>query len=93
MPDLLLAPAILAWRRGELAHARNWLNAIRHADRPTQNFLFTAMFRQVRNQVGIDQAPPSQPIETTFAEAIAWLRSLQPAVDTPSAATPLPEHH
>ena len=52
LPDLLLAPTILAWRRGDLDRARRWLSAIRHAGRPTQNFPLTAMFRQVRNGSG-----------------------------------------
>jgi hypothetical protein len=79
LPDLLLAPAILAWRRSDLSRARRWLSAIRHAGRPTQNFPITAMFRQVRDQAGIDDIPPSQPVEATFDEALQWLHAVQSA--------------
>jgi hypothetical protein len=78
LPDLLLAPAILAWRHSDLPRARRWLSAIRHAGRPTQNFPITAMFRQVRNRVGIDDMPPPEAVDATFHEALVWVRALQP---------------
>ncbi|MDG2111395.1 MAG: hypothetical protein P8N02_02140 [Actinomycetota bacterium] len=53
LPDKLLAPIALAWRLGEHDRASIWLTAIRHAAKPTQNFLLTSIYRRRRDQVGL----------------------------------------
>jgi predicted ATPase/class 3 adenylate cyclase len=78
LPDLLLAPVAIAWRRGNLAAARRWLAAVRHAPKPTQTLQITLMYRLLRKEV--EPLDPN-PLETTslddiYREAIAWMGAL-----------------
>ncbi len=78
MPDLLIAPAATAYGTGELARCRRWLTAIRRFGRPTQNFMVTIMYRELRTAVGLDDV---NPLDATsgrelLAEADSWMRSL-----------------
>ena len=50
--------------------------AIRHAGRPTQTFISTAIYRQVRDLIGLAPEPPEQPVLASFIEARDWLDSL-----------------
>jgi hypothetical protein len=50
---------------------------MRHAPRPTQNFIVTAVFREMRDRLGFEQRTPDQPIDATFADALRWLRATQ----------------
>ena len=72
LPDLLLPPALLAWRL-EDPRARRWLTAIRHGGRPTQNFVLTSIYRQLRHAVGLDAPIAPVDLAATFADALAWL--------------------
>jgi hypothetical protein len=45
LPDLLLAPAALAWALGDMDRARHYLTAIRRASRATQFFPTTIAYR------------------------------------------------
>ena len=56
--------------------ARRWMAAIRHAGRPTQTFISTAIYRQVRDLIGLAPEPPAQPVPASFIEARDWLDSL-----------------
>ena len=77
LPDLLLPTIVLAWRQGDHGRARHWLTAMRHAPRPTQNFIVTAVFRQMRDRLGFEQRGPDQPIDATFSDALRWLGTTQ----------------
>ena len=77
LPDLLLPAIVLAWRQGDHGRARHWLTAMRHAPRPTQNFIVTAVFRQIRDRLGFEQRGPDQPIDATFSDALRWLGTTQ----------------
>ena len=76
MPDLLIPPAILAHRRGDNDRAARWLDAIRHAGRPTQSFQVTILYRCLRRDVA-DHTATSEtddPLEEVGRQALAWLR-------------------
>jgi len=78
LPDLLLAPAALAWRQGNLAEASRWLAAVRHAPKPTQTFQLTTMYRLLRDEVeplGPNPLGPST-LEDVYNESIAWMKGL-----------------
>lgn len=83
LPDLLIAPAAAAYGRGDRTRCRRWLTAIRRFGRPTQNFMVTIMYRELRNAVGLDDANPLDRMcgSELLAEADAWMRTLE-AVDT-----------
>jgi hypothetical protein len=78
LPDLLLAPAALAWRNGDLATARRLLSAVRHSPKPTQTFQLTTMYRLLRNEVGPLDPNPLQTahLDDIYDESIAWMKTL-----------------
>ena len=75
LPDLLLAPAIGAWRLGDSPRATRWATAIHRADRQTQSFNATGAFRQLRDRVGLLDENPLETIsiQEIYREARAWL--------------------
>ncbi len=81
LPDLLLAPAALAWRLGHQDKARRWLAAVRHSPKPTQNFHATVIYQRLRAEVGWHDENPleAMEIQDVYAEAIDWMKSLDPA--------------
>jgi predicted ATPase/DNA-binding winged helix-turn-helix (wHTH) protein len=80
LPDLLLAPAALAWRLGQTARARRWLTAVRRSAKPTANFQLSIMFRQLRDEIGLDDVNPLDDAALTdlYREAVNWMDSLTP---------------
>lgn len=80
LPDLLLAPAALAWRIGDHDRARRWVTAVRRSPKPTANFQLSIMYRQLRSEVGLDDVNPldSMSLHDVYREAVAWMDSLAP---------------
>jgi predicted ATPase len=78
LPDLLLPAAALAWARGDNDSARRWLTAVRRSATPTHGFYATIVFRQLRDQVGLDELNPLEhaSIESIYQEATHWLAGL-----------------
>jgi hypothetical protein len=78
LPDNLLPLVTLAWRLGDTGRAQRWLTAIREAPAPTQNFNLTAVFRQLRSELGLTSDNPldGASIEEIYAEARHWLNDL-----------------
>jgi hypothetical protein len=78
LPDILLVPALAAWKVGELGRATRWVTAIRHADRPTQSFNATGAYRQLRDRAGLlDENPlETDTIQEIYGEARDWLHEL-----------------
>jgi hypothetical protein len=81
LPDLLLPPAALAVSLGHHDRARRWLTAVRHAPKPTKSFQLTIIYRQLRSEVGVQEENPLESVEIqdVYAEAVAWMESLEPA--------------
>lgn len=75
LPDLLLPLIVAAWRQGDHNRARHWLTAVRHAPRPTQNFIVTAVYRQMRDLLGFEDEKPGAPVNLTFSHALRWLEA------------------
>ncbi len=75
LPDLLLPLIVAAWRQGDHHRARQWLTAVRHAPRPTQNFIVTAVYRQMRDVLGFQDEKPAPPVHLTFSHALRWLEA------------------
>jgi hypothetical protein len=74
LPDLLLGPVALALTLGEVQRASRWLTAVRVADKPTQNLLSTAIYRQLRARVGLtDNTEALAETRAVYAEARRWL--------------------
>jgi predicted ATPase/DNA-binding winged helix-turn-helix (wHTH) protein len=75
LPDVLIPAAVAAHLSGEDDRARRWLTAIRGADRPTQSFQTTALFRQLRLRVGLDDDDPltESSLLEIDGEARAWM--------------------
>ena len=78
LPDLLVPLALIAWKTGDVEHAKLLLTAIRRAPRPTQAFPITIVYRQLRDRLGLLNTNPleSAMIEAVYEEAIEWLKSL-----------------
>lgn len=78
LPDLLVPVAAAAYAVGDHDRCRTLLTAVRNAPRPTQNFVVTIQYRELRNAVGLDAENPldTQPIEDLFAEACAWFSAV-----------------
>ena len=78
LPDLILAPAALAWKQGNLVAARRWLAAVRHAPKPTQTFQLTTMYRLLRNEVEpLDPNPlDTATLDDIYNESIVWMKAL-----------------
>ncbi|NNE12991.1 MAG: adenylate/guanylate cyclase domain-containing protein, partial [Ilumatobacter sp.] len=55
LPDLLIVPAVAAHAVGDHDRCRTLVTAIRRSTRPTQNFLVTLMYRELRDAVGLDE--------------------------------------
>lgn len=75
-PDLLLPPAAAAYAAGEHDRARMLLTAVRRAPKPTQNFLATIQYRELRDSVGLSDENPldHQSLQEILDEAHAWFR-------------------
>ena len=78
LPDLLVPAAVAAHRAGERVLAQRWLRAVRDADRPTQSFQATCLYRRARETIGIaDEAPSAdETLDDIGAEAFDWIDSL-----------------
>ena len=78
LPDLFITPAAMAYALGDHERCRSLVTAIRRFGRPTQNFLSTIMYRQLRDAVGIGDANPLEDRSGAdlLAEADSWMRSL-----------------
>ena len=78
LPDLFITPAAMAYALGDHDRCRSLVTAIRRFGRPTQNFLSTIMYRQLRDAVGIDDTNPLEHRSGAdlLAEADSWMRSL-----------------
>lgn len=80
LPDLLLAPAALAWRLGDVPRARRWVTTVRRSARPTSSFQLTIMYRGLRTEVGLDETDPLDhaTVQDVYREAVEWMNSLTP---------------
>lgn len=78
LPDLFITPAAMAYALGDQERCRMLVTAVRHSGRPTQNFMATIMYRQLRDAVGIDNVNPldERSGEQLLAEADSWMQSL-----------------
>ena len=78
LPDLLLAPAALAWRIGDLATARRLLSAVRHSPKPTQTFQLTTIYRLLRDEVELLDPDPldTATLDDIYDESVAWMQAL-----------------
>ncbi len=78
LPDLLIPVAAAAYALGEHDRCRTLLAAVRGAPKPTQNFMTTIQYRELRNAVGLSAENPldSQPIEDIFDDACTWFREV-----------------
>lgn len=92
LPDLLVPPAVLAYQRGDRARATRWLRAVRDADRPTQSFQVTCVYRRLRDLAGLAETSPlaEATLEEVAEEALAWLGDAGTA-DRGVPPDPLPE--
>jgi hypothetical protein len=75
LPDLLVPAAVLAHRLGEDELAARWVSAVRDADRPTQSFQVTCLYRRLRETVGLAPRSPldGSTLEEIGSEALAWM--------------------
>jgi hypothetical protein len=78
LPDLLVPLAALAYASGEYDLTRRWLTAVRRSPTPTQNFMFTVAYRQLRAEVGLlDHNPLNDAtLKDIYREASDWLAAL-----------------
>jgi hypothetical protein len=78
LPDLLLAPAALAWNLDDHHRARLYLTSIRNASRKTQFFPTTIAYRQRRDAIGLADDDPlaSATIEEIYRQAKDWMHQL-----------------
>jgi predicted ATPase len=77
LPDLLLAPAVLAYVLGTTELASRWITAIRLAAKPTQNLPSTAIYRQLRQRVGLAHLRDGlDDTQEAYREARKWLVSV-----------------
>lgn len=76
-PDLLIPIAVLAFRSGEHALSRRWVQAVRDSPHPTQSFQATVLYRRLREELEQHDAGSDvfTPIEMTVAaaEGLAWI--------------------
>lgn len=77
LPDLLMAPAVLAYRLDEPERCRSLLAAIRADRRPTGGYPLTIMYRQLQRELG-NVTPEANPqsSEDAFREALGWIEDL-----------------
>lgn len=77
-PDLLIPLAAAAYSEGDKERARMLLSAVRHAPNPTQNFLATTQYRELRNEVGLAEENPleSRSMQEIFEESWEWMQAL-----------------
>jgi predicted ATPase/class 3 adenylate cyclase len=78
LPDLLLAPAVLAHRLGDHDRCRSLLQAVKADDRPTTGYPMTILYRRLRSEVGQHTAERPPTAAVALAGAVEWLRTLQP---------------
>jgi predicted ATPase/class 3 adenylate cyclase len=77
LPDLLIAPAVLAYMLGNIELASRWTAAVRLAAKPTQNLPTTAIYRQLRQRVGLAQNQPGlDNTAAVYTEARAWVTKM-----------------
>ena len=75
-PDLIIPAVVHAVRLGDLERAAGWLDAIRTADRPTQSFQATVLYRRLRDAVKTTAAERiGDDIEEIGRAALDWLRT------------------
>lgn len=83
LPDLLIAPAMLAYSLGEHALASRWITAVRLARTPTHNLPTTAIYRQLRQRVGLTPTTPElTDLDAVYHEARAWVHDRSRAGQT-----------
>lgn len=70
--------AAAAYAVGEHDRCRHLLAAVRNAPKPTQTFMITIQYRELRNAVGLEAENPtnSQTIEEIFEDACTWFREM-----------------
>ena len=78
LPDLLIPVAALAWALNDVEVARRLLTVVRRSPTPTQNFLLTIVYQQLRDEVGLLDHNPLEDstVEDICREAIDWLSNL-----------------
>jgi hypothetical protein len=78
LPDLLVPFATLAWALGAPERTARWVTAVRRSPTSTQNFVITAAYRQLRDEVGLLDDNPLEhaTIAEIYQEAKDWLASL-----------------
>ncbi len=78
LPDLLIPVAALAWALKDVEMASRLLTAVRRSPTPTQNFLLTIIYQQIRDEVGLLDRNPldDNTIEDIYQEAVDWLSTL-----------------
>ena len=60
---------------GDLGRAAGWLQAVRHAGRPTQSFQATVIYRRLRDAIGTTapDVPDGDDLDDIGRAALAWL--------------------
>jgi hypothetical protein len=78
LPDLLIAPAALAWRLGQVDVARRLLTAVQRSPKQTQTFQLSIMYRLLRNEVGLlDENPlDSATLDEIYSRTGEWMDAL-----------------
>jgi predicted ATPase/class 3 adenylate cyclase len=78
LPDLLIPLAALAWALEDVEAASRLLTAVRRSPTPTQNFLLTIVYQQIRDEVGLQDHNPldDNTIVGIYQEAVDWLSDL-----------------
>ena len=76
LPDLLLAPATLAYRLGDHDRCRQLLADVRADGRPTAGFPLTTLYRRLREQVGAGGDPTPGGSQVALDRAHRWMSGL-----------------
>ena len=78
LPDLLIPLAALAWALDDVDVASRLLTAVRRSPTPTQNFLLTIVYQQIRDEVGLLDHNPLEDnsLGDIYEEAVDWLSNL-----------------
>ncbi|MFK8025257.1 MAG: winged helix-turn-helix domain-containing protein [Ilumatobacter sp.] len=80
LPDLLIVPAALAHRLGELDRAAHYLRAVRAADEPTQSLMVSTAYRVLRTHVEPGVASTDDgPTADIWREARRWISEIAQA--------------
>ncbi len=75
LPDLLIPIAALAWALDDVDVASRLLTVVRRSPTPTQNFLLTIVYQQLRDEVGLLDHNPLEDhtLPEIYQEAVDWL--------------------